>query len=392
MESNLLSVLVLDANQRSALAVTRSLGKSGQFSIITADATAQALAGASRYSQAYFQHPDPGQRPRDFIAWIKDFTSDQHFDLVMPTTEVTSQLLLSCKDELPEIELPFAPYETVMALSDKISLVELAKSLNIPAPDSQMFKNAAELEGVSVSYPCVLKPALSQIFTGNDWIHTHVKVIHDEAGLQKALEHSPYLRTTPFMLQSFIPGHGGGIFCLYNNGKSVQFFAHERLREKPPEGGVSVLSRSVPIDHELKASAQKLLDAVNWHGVAMVEFRITPEGKAYLMEVNTRFWGSLQLAVDSGVNFPLMLAKAQLGHPIASRSDYRLNQRLRWLLGDVDSLYLYLKGRQPWMKKIMRVISFLSIKIRRQKHEVNRLHDLMPAWLELKQYIKALVK
>tara|TARA_R110002074_G_scaffold336300_1_gene506758 strand:+ start:4321 stop:5499 length:1179 start_codon:yes stop_codon:yes gene_type:complete len=392
MDSNLPSVLVLDANQRSALAVTRSLGKSGQFLITTADATAAALAGVSRYSKAYLQNPDPGNQPRDFIAWIKDLTGRQHFDLVMPTTEVTSQLLLSCKDELPKIELPFAPYETVMALSDKISLVELAKSLNIPVPDSQMFKNAGELEGVLVSYPCVLKPALSHIFTGHDWIHTHVKVIHDEAGLKQALECAPYLKTNPFMLQSFIPGHGGGVFCLYNNGQPVQFFAHERLREKPPEGGVSVLSRSVLADEELKASAQKLLGAVNWHGVAMVEFRITPEGKAYLMEVNTRFWGSLQLAVDSGVDFPLMLAKAQLGHSVASTEDYRINQRLRWLLGDVDSLYLYLKGRQPWMKKLMRLVSFFSIRLRHQKHEVNRLHDLIPAWLELKQYLKALVK
>lgn len=392
MDSNLPSVLVLDANQRSALAVTRSLGKSGGFLITTADATPQALAGASRYSQACLQHPDPSRQPRDFIAWIKDLTGRKHFDLVMPTTEVTSQLLLSCKDELPEIELPFASYETVMALSDKISLVELARSLNIPVPDSQMFKNAAELKGVSVNYPCVLKPALSHIFTGDDWIPTHVKIIQDEPGLQQALARSHYLKTTPFMLQSFIPGYGGGIFCLYNNGQPLQFFAHERLREKPPEGGVSVLSRSVAVDEELKASAQKLLGAVSWHGVAMVEFRITPEGKAYLMEVNTRFWGSLQLAVDSGVDFPLMLAKAQLGHPVASTGDYLIDQRLRWLLGDVDSLYLYLKGRQPWMKKIARVISFLSIRLRHQKHEVNRLHDLMPAWLEFKQYLKALGK
>lgn len=392
MDSNLPSVLVLDANQRSALAVTRSLGKSGQFLITTADATAQGLAGASRYSKAYLQHPDPGHQPREFIAWMKDLTGRQYFDLVMPTTEVTSQLLLSCKDELPEIKLPFALYATVMALSDKISLVELAISLKIPVPDSRMFKNAAELEGVSVRYPCVLKPALSRIFTGNDWIHTHVKVIHDETGLQQALERSPYLRTTPFMLQSFIPGHGGGIFCLYSNGQPIQFFAHERLREKPPEGGVSVLSRSVPVDQELKASAQKLLGAVNWHGVAMVEFRITPEGKAYLMEVNTRFWGSLQLAVDSGVDFPLMLARAQLGHPVARTDNYRIDQRLRWLLGDVDSLYLTLKGRQPWIKKFLRLMSFLSIRLRHQKHEVNRLNDLMPAWLEFKQYIKALFK
>ena len=338
MDSDLPRVLVLDANQRSALAVTRSLGRAGQFRITTADATTQALAGASRYSQTYLQHPDPGQHPRDFIAWIRNLTEHQHFDLVMPTTEVTSQLLLLCQDELPQVELPFAPYRTVMALSDKISLVELAESLGIDVPTSRMFNNSGELEDVSLSYPFVLKPALSRIYTGEQWIHTRVKVIHDYAELQAELEQSDYLRTTPFMLQSFIPGHGGGVFCLYNKGQPLQFFAHERLREKPPEGGVSVLSRSVPVDQELKATAEKLLGAVDWHGVAMVEFRITPEGKAYLMEVNTRFWGSLQLAIDSGVDFPLMLAKAQLGQSVVSTTDYCTNQRLRWLLGDLDSL------------------------------------------------------
>ncbi len=392
MDSNLLSVLVLDANQRSALAVTRSLGRAGQFRITTADATAQALAGASRYSQSYLQYPDPGRHPRDFIAWIKNLTNQQHFDLVMPTTEVTSQLLLFCQGELAQIELPFAPYKTIMALSDKISLVELAESLGILVPESRMFDTAAGLEGVSPSFPCVLKPALSHIYTGKEWIHTHVKVLQDAAGLQAELERSPYLQTTPFMLQSFIPGHGGGIFCLYDKGQPVQFFAHERLREKPPEGGVSVLCRSVPVDPELRATAQKLLGAVDWHGVAMVEFRITPEGEAYLMEVNTRFWGSLQLAIDSGVDFPLMLAKAQLGQPVSSNEGYRTDQRLRWLLGDLDSLYLYLKGRHRWTQKVMRLISFLSIRFRAQKHEVNRLHDLLPAWLEFKQYLRALAK
>jgi len=392
MDSNLPSVLVLDANQRSALAVTRSLGRSGQFRITTADVTSQALAGASRYSQAYLQHPDPGQRPRDFIAWMKDLTYHQHFDLIMPTTEVTSQLLLFRRDELPEVNLPFAPYETVMALSDKVSLVKLAKSLDITVPESQIFNNAEELEGVSLRYPFVLKPALSRIYTGEEWIHTHVQVIHNAAELQAELQRSPYLQTTPFMVQSFIPGHGGGIFCLYDKGKPVQFFAHERLREKPPEGGVSVLSRSIPVDPDLKATAMKLLGAVNWHGVAMVEFRVTPEGKAYLMEVNTRFWGSLQLAVDSGVDFPLMLAKAELGLPFPGTERCRIDQRLRWLLGDVDSLYLYLKGPQPWRRKMMRLIGFLSIRLAHQKHEVNRLDDIMPAWLELKQYIRALVK
>lgn len=393
MDRDTPSVLVLDANQRSALAVTRSLGKSGQYRVSTADSGSSALAGASRFSQAYYQYPDPNQYPNEFISWVRDFSSTHRFDLFMPTTEVTSQLLLRFLSDLPSVELPFAPYSKVMELANKASLVRLAQKLGVPVPESRIFGSLSEVGNPQeLNYPVVIKPALSQIFREDQWVHTQVRVVKNVGEWNSAVKASPYLSYAPFMLQEFIPGYGSGVFCLYNKGEPVQFFAHQRLREKPPEGGVSVLSRSVPVTEELKSITEKLLNAVEWHGVAMVEFRISPEGKPYLMEINTRFWGSLQLAVDSGVDFPLMLANAQLGRPIANIKDYRYDQRLRWLLGDLDSLYLFLKKSHPWRAKFLKIISFLAIRWRNQKHEVNRLEDPMPAWLEFKQYLKALVK
>ena len=47
-----------------------------------------------------------------------------------------------------------------------------------------------------------------------------------------------------------------------------------------------------------------ILDALKWHGVAMVEFKkeiLT--NKLYLMEINPKFWGSHDLAISSGINF-----------------------------------------------------------------------------------------
>lgn len=393
MDRDLPCVLVLDANQRSALAVTRSLGKSGQYRVSTADSISSALSGASRFSQAYYQYPDPNRCPKEFVSWIRNFSINNHFDLFMPTTEVTSQLLLQFLGDLPTVELPFAPHSKVMELADKVSLVKLAQILNVPVPESQIFNSLADIHNPEeLKFPLVIKPALSHIFRDDKWVHTQVRVVRDFAGWCQAVEASPYLSYAPFMLQEFIPGYGGGIFCLYNKGQPVQFFAHQRLREKPPEGGVSVLSRSVPVTDELKSITEKLLNAAEWHGVAMVEFRITPDGKPYLMEINTRFWGSLQLAVDAGVNFPLMLANAQLGRPVVKKVDYDYDQRLRWLLGDLDSLYLFLKKAHPWQEKIRKIVCFLTIRWHKQKHEINRLDDLMPAWVEFKQYIRALVK
>src|ERR671923_161553 len=86
-----------------------------------------------------------------------------------------------------------------------------------------------------------------------------------------------------------------------------------------PSGGVSVLSESVPIDPALRAIAERILDRVRWHGVVMLEFKITPAGAPCLIEANARFWGSLQLAIDAGVDFPYLLYQVATGQtPAAS--------------------------------------------------------------------------
>lgn len=390
MESQTFSMLVLDANQRSALAVTRSLGRSGQFLVTTADSTATALAGQSRFSQQYLQYPCPITEPVRMVQWLKEHTSRHRYDLVLPTTEVTSQLLLLHQAELPELQLAFPSFSTVMQLADKIELVKLARRLEVPAPESQIYENAREVKLEDIAFPVVLKPARSQIYTGSGWIQTHVRVLQKPEDWHQYLKQDTYLHDSPFMLQSFVPGHGAGVFCLFNHGIPVQFFAHERLREKPPEGGVSVLSRSVPVNDTLRGYAERLLGNVGWHGVAMVEFRVGPDGQAYLMEVNTRFWGSLQLAIDSGVDFPKLLVERQLGLSGEAIGEYKLDQRLRWLLGDLDSLYIFLKRSNSLRAKLKRIIDFLSISFGNQRHEINRMTDLKPAWYELKQYLKAL--
>ena len=390
-------ILVLDARQRSALAVTRSLGALPDVVVTTSDSTEATLAGASRFSSVCLHSPSSEFEPENYIDWLERQLAVQYYDLVIPVTEITSQLLLMNQQRFARLPLPFADYKTVLALADKGKLMDLAKDNAVRCPASRWFASAAalDLDVDAQAFPVVLKPCLSKIYVDRAWVATRVRVLYSKQELIDELERSPYLHSSPFMLQEFIPGHGAGIFCLYDQGKPQVFFAHRRLREKPPQGGVSVLSESVAVDPELKSCAEKLLSAVKWHGVAMVEFRIAPDGKAYLMEINTRFWGSLQLAIDAGVDFPQLLWKAELvrmgcDEPLPVTCNYRIGQRLRWLLGDVDSLYLYLKSSYSWAQKLQRIIQFVTPRLRHSRHEVNRWGDLGPARHELLLYLKEL--
>jgi predicted ATP-grasp superfamily ATP-dependent carboligase len=114
--------------------------------------------------------------------------------------------------------------------------------------------------------------------------------------------------------------------------------------EKPPSGGVSVYAESVAPDEALQRQSEALLDQLGWNGVAMVEYkRDAATGTPYLMEINGRFWGSLQLAIDAGVDFPNLLLAAELGQAVEPVLDYRIGVRWRWWWGSVDHLLARLR-------------------------------------------------
>ena len=87
----------------------------------------------------------------------------------------------------------------------------------------------------------------------------------------------------------------------------------------------------------------QLLDAINWQGVGMVEFKWDAEEKEFkLLEINGRFWGSLQLAIDSGVNFPRLAVQISQNEKIKKNLQFNTRVRTRWLWGDFDSLIMRL--------------------------------------------------
>jgi len=387
------SVLVLDARQRSALAVVRSLGSKG-VRVISADTSSQALAGSSKFSFASEVYADSSNSDA-FIDDVNRIIQKYDIKVLYPTTEVTVYTLLEFQENLLPVKLPFNDIDTVRSLSDKAALIERCKQLSVQAPSSEYYDNFQALAASSshFDFPVVLKPILSKIKVDGAWLATSVTYAYSQSELESIASTSIAFRDHPFMLQEYIKGHGAGVFLLYDHGTCIAHFAHKRLREKPPTGGVSVLSESIRADEKQLNTAKKILDSVSWHGVAMVEFKVTEAGEPYIIEVNPRFWGSLQLAIDSGVDFPYLLHEATMGRACPAVISYREGQKLRWLLGDLDRLYLVLKGRQyTWLEKFKEIVRFMLPFAPRRRYEVNRFGDFRPFLAELKLYFESLGK
>ncbi len=340
-------ILVTDGEQRAALAVVRSLGRGGHQALVSA-ARVPSIAGASRYCVEEVPAPDPLANPVGFRTAIAKACRDHDVDILLPITESAIIAVSEDGGNLDElgVRLPPPGFETFNAVSDKAALMEVAEGLGIAVPPGITIRAGERPEPPPSWFPAVLKPGRSVRGASGTMQKHAVSHVRDAAAFRSALAALPE-SAFPLLLQGTIRGPGIGVFLLMWDGRPVLSFGHRRLREKPPTGGVSVLKESVSLDPVLLRQSIELVNAFHWQGVAMVEYKVDERtGTPYLMEVNGRFWGSLQLAVDSGADFPLALIDLMEGRSPAVVPP-RLGVSNRWFWGDVDHLWAVSRGMGP---------------------------------------------
>jgi len=389
-------VIVPDGNERSALAVTRSLGRRGIPVFVGAE-TSSSLAGVSRYCRESFVYPDPWASPDEFRACLLERAKRWGARVVFPITDLAVEILGESEQRSgASIVLPIPSLDQYRALSNKYQLMGSAKRQGVPIPDT-IFVPDGDVEKALPHinrWPIVVKPGRSLIKVRGRWQKTSVLYARDADELRKLYREITCLKE-PSLLQTRVVGEGQGVFGLFDRGKPVALFAHRRLRERPPSGGVSVLRESMALRQPITEYALRVVQSTEWHGVAMVEFKVDAKsGVPYLMEVNGRFWGSLQLAIDAGVDFPWLLY--QLGTTGAVQhltGPYEVGVRSRWWIGDLDHLLLRLRKSDSELSlppgspsKGETIASFLRVWDPKTKSEVFRLSDPRPGLHELANY------
>ncbi|MBM9605717.1 carboxylate--amine ligase [Desulfopila inferna] len=390
-----MKILVTDGNSRAALAITRSLGKKNHH-IVVGEHKHPSLASSSKYCRECITYPDPTRQPQEFIDRIKDIIKEMKIEVILPVTDVTTIPVCEHKKDLePYCHVPFSNPESVNFAADKSKLFHLAEELGVAVPKSFWLEEEGDKDkiGDKLSYPLVIKPGRSRIKTENGWLSTMVKYADNQRELNSILAAESPL-AYPLLLQERIIGPGVGIFVCYNHGTPLAFFSHRRLREKPPSGGVSVLRESIPVSPVAREFSERLLNHLQWHGVAMVEFKVDQrDDTPKLMEINGRFWGSLQLAIDAGVDFPALLIDIIDQKTSQSLVKYTAGVRTRWLLGDVDSLLMILFKRRSKLKlpkghrsRIQYLLEFLKLWQKNTNYEVLKWDDMRPWFYEFSQW------
>jgi predicted ATP-grasp superfamily ATP-dependent carboligase len=309
------------------------LGRKG-IRVVGCEESLFAISFFSKYCRERLIYPSAKKFPKEFLRWLIRELSKRRYDMLLPMDDETVLIASKYRELICKYtRVPVPVYSTLMEARDKSQTLRIAIREGIPHPRTCFIKDINEVESAAkgMAFPLVIKPRESSGSRGISFVQKKEEL------LTKYLKvHTRY----PFpLIQEFIP-HGGetyGVFLLLNKASQPRaIFVHKRLREYPLTGGPSTLRESVR-KPELVDMAVRILKSIKWRGVAMVEFKKDPrDGQCKLMEINPRFWGSLELSVLSGVNFPYLLYRMETEGDIEPVIDYKEGIRCRWLLpGDI---------------------------------------------------------
>jgi len=331
---------------------------------------------------------------------VEAAVAEYSIDVLLPMTDVAAPLLLPFRDRHPDLIVPFPASDAYSLASDKVRLADIAQEMGVPVPEQVIVSSpdAWDSQGAAaLGDHVVVKPARSAITVEGGVRKLSVVIVARDAVSGVLAELPP--QAYPVLVQRRVVGPGRGLFVLASDGRMITTFAHRRVREKPPTGGVSVYREAQPVREDLLRYSARLIERLGWSGVAMVEFKEDVEtGTPYLMEINGRFWGSLQLAVDAGVDFPRLLVDLFQGRESPGMSPLKQGVRSRWLWGDLDHLIWMLKtprdvrALHPGLPSVLGAVGAFLLPWRPgDRFEVMRLSDPRPFLRETAQWFGSLM-
>lgn len=313
------AVLLTNAQLRKTLAAVRSIGSQGVH-VSVAETTRFNPAAYSTYCSKIYVSPDPSKDECRYVDWLIRTMQTNNIKVLIPMDDNTMDAVMNHRSLFQEVcALVLPPMESYNIASDKGKSVQLAELAGIPVPTTLQPKSLDEVIQIAsrLTFPVVIKPRFSSGSRGIQVVGGPEQLIS-----QYPLIHQRY----PFpTIQEFIPpGERYDVCLLYDNeGKLKASFVQKELRHFPIDRGPSTLQESVIRPDLIKLSLD-IMRHIPWHGVVEIEFMIDPrDGIPKFMEINSRFWNSLQTSIFSGINFPWLLYRIACGETVEDSFDYR---------------------------------------------------------------------
>jgi predicted ATP-grasp superfamily ATP-dependent carboligase len=393
-------ILVLDASMKQSLASVRSLGRAGLRvavgeSIAQLDPAVPVPALRSRYCLRSLVLPDLVGDTAAFIAAVVEFVRDHSPRVVLPTGDVTIGVLRYHRETLADLGCVLAlASETALDIAnDKDRTLTLAEQLSIAQPKSLRIGGADDIAAAvtEFGYPFVLKPTVS--WTGGTVERLVPVDVINQVEASEVTER--FMKAGAGVLaQEWVPGRREGVSLFIAGDEVLAACGHVAHRTTPPLGGASAVRESIEVPDDTMHAAVLLAKAMGLQGACEVEFRRDAANRPLLMEINARLAGTIENAVQAGVDFPLMIWCLATGREVTPVTTYRSGVRTRWLHGDMRWLRQnwQRRGRPDGMSHSRSVYTFISEFAKTRHYDYFDRRDIMPFLAELRYTMHVLRK
>ena len=326
-----------------SLVIAHSLAQRG-IEVISCDSVGMTATSFSKYTTDKFIHADENSDEDGYIADMVSFASkykpaDNRPYVLIPAFR-DAKILARHRDKFEGIiTIAAASFEVMDKVDPKHHLMKTLEDLNIAAPRTWHPQTKLELEEAlqEIKQPALIKAVDEVGGRGIDFTHKHQELW--ELSKKRMATENP-----PPILQEAVDGEDYCLGVIYHNGQLKAHMAYKNLQNMPSDGGAGAMRQTVDDAPFLKA-ANTLMSAINWTGIAEIDFRWTgrAEDKPYLIEVNPRFWAGIFQSVESGIDFPWLLYHLYAfgSVPYAGEADTTTKTRLPglWVAGAIKDAF-----------------------------------------------------
>lgn len=399
-----MTALVTCGHTRAGLAAVRALGR-GRCAVAVAGPSRPALAMWSRYATSTLLVPDAGSEARRFADVVADEAAGRRCPLVLTATDNALWALSRWREQLPEgARRVMPPHDAIARSLDRTALHDRARALGIACIDT-----------LRVDVPEAVEPALRKLDRMGNVpviIRPLVPWVEREDGTRRLAESIPVahladVRRLLYAREELVRGgcllepRPEGRWLAYgavcDDGHVLAEIFQERLRERGDLSGVSTLARTLEPDEEVRTAARSLLESLSWQGPALVEMYRGDDGVLRLVNVIGRLWGSLQLAINAGVNVPMLCDALARGGPLPKVVAVAEPDHVwRWIVGDLEvmakragGLVRRLEGKGVFKKRFAAVRQLLDLDdLLQARPDVFDIDDPLPFVLEIEHRLE----
>lgn len=331
----------------------RSLARQGIHTIVASEHE-DTTAAASRFCDEFVTVPSPYE---DVIAYrdaLVGIAARDDVETILPLRAQDAYLFARYDDLFEQyVSLVTPPADLLESVFDRVRLIEAAEEAGVPAPETRLLSDVDCWDRdliIKSRYNLLTETVVDQFSereaaTAKSVTHVSPGERVDVASVEDEMHHTP-------IVQEYVESSDEYLFgALYDHGEPVTTFQHRQIRGDSYTGGGGVYRESIR-DPELESVGRALLDHLDYHGLACIEYmKRTGTGEYVLTEINPRLWQSLACAVRAGADFPYSYWQVATGDGDASGFDYEVGVGSHLLYGELGHLLSVLRDDSPLVER-----------------------------------------